>query len=98
MAGARKAALFFPNKLIHYMQTVSQIPALKYPIKSKLNKMEGNYTQNFLKMCLHVKIAPTTGNRWASVKTNEQFSIPVDKFYLLAEFFHCNPNELLNNG
>lgn len=80
------------------MQTISQKAALKYPIREKLNKMDGNYSRNFLKMCLHVDISATTGHRWASVTKTEQFSIPVDKFYLLADFFNCNPTELLNHG
>jgi hypothetical protein len=99
MTGTRMAANFLPNKLINAMQIESQTPTkLKYPIKAKLTKMEGTYTENFLKMCLAVHISPTTGYRWADVKKDEKFSIPVDQFYLLAEFFGCNPNDLLNNG
>ncbi|WP_157960767.1 hypothetical protein [Nubsella zeaxanthinifaciens] len=80
------------------MQIESQKTQLKYPIKLKLLQMDGTYNENFLKMCLHVKISPTTGRRWEGIRSGERFSIPVDQFYLLAEFFKCTPNELLNNG
>jgi hypothetical protein len=98
MAGARMAALIFPNKLINAMQIESQKTQLKYPIKSKLLQMDGTYNENFLRMCLHVNISPTTGRRWEGIRSDERFSIPVEQFFKLADFFNCTPKELMNNG
>ena len=80
------------------MQTMSQKPELKYNINRLLSKMDGKYSDNTLKMCIHVGISPPTAERWKRLSKENNFSIPVEQFYKLADFFNCNPKDLLNNG
>ena len=80
------------------MQTACQNSETKYTIRVKLVTLPGSITENTMRMCLHVGITLTTARRWIVAKKQDRFSIPVDQFYKLAEFFKCQPNDLINNG
>jgi hypothetical protein len=96
MAGTRMAALIFPNKLTNAMQIESQNLTTKYNIKKRLQTLPGTFTANKYLLCAHLNKTEKTVDKWLNIKVGDQYSITVDDLYLLADFFHCNPTELIN--
>lgn len=69
----------------------------KYSIRQRLLRLPGNFQENRYRLCIALKINDKTLLRWMAVKKNEFFSIPSDQFYIIANFFGCLPDELINH-
>lgn len=78
------------------MQIESQIVPNKYNIKKRLQKLNGAYTANKYRLCAHLNKTEKTVEKWLNTKINDTYSITVDDLYLLADFFVCNPTDLIN--
>lgn len=70
---------------------------LKYTIRKQLLKLPGSFQHNRYRLCIAIEICDKTLLRWIAVEKGEKFSIPTDKFYMIADFFQCTPIELMNN-
>jgi DNA-binding Xre family transcriptional regulator len=68
----------------------------KYNIRKRLLKLPGDFLENRYKLCIAVGISDKTLTRWMALLKTDNYSIAMDKFYLMSHFFDCNPTDLIN--
>jgi len=68
----------------------------KYLIRKKLLKMPGNYRHNLYSLAIKANRSAQTIEKWAKIDKNSKSDIPTGDIYILASFFKCNPNDLIN--
>lgn len=70
----------------------------KYRIRRMLLQKPGSLTQNKYQLCIALGINVKTLDNWMRTQQGDKFSIPSDAFYSLAEYFKCNPLDLLTKA
>lgn len=69
---------------------------LKYNIKKKLHDLPGKPRSNKYLLAARIDISERTFDSWLNTLKTDRFSIPSDALYIIADFFKCTPDQLLN--
>jgi DNA-binding Xre family transcriptional regulator len=68
----------------------------KYNIRRRLLEMEGRLLINKYQLCIFADVGERTLDKYTEVNMGDAYSIPSDKLFKIADFFDCQPAELLN--
>ena len=69
---------------------------LKFNIRKRLYQMPGPYQDNLFRLCSAVGANYYTVCLWARLKKEEKYNVHPDNLYKIADFFKCNPSDLIN--